>query len=123
MYGMPHGLLRIAVPIQMWSARRTLEIAGPPQFTLHRKDHDDPSILRCRCLLSPSPALHPTPPRRIPPPNRQTWKVSWQGYDGEWLHATYQLVALAEATPADKFAWRPASGVRSTSEVYMHMVG
>jgi DinB family protein len=29
---------------------------------------------------------------------------------------------LAEATPPDKFAWRPATGVRSTSEVYMHIV-
>ena len=46
----------------------------------------------------------------------------WQGYDGEWHHTTYQLIALAEATPADKFAWRPAPGVRSTSEVYMHIV-
>jgi uncharacterized damage-inducible protein DinB len=31
------------------------------------------------------------------------------------------LVALAEATPPEKFAWRPAAGVRSTSEVYMHI--
>lgn len=46
----------------------------------------------------------------------------WQGYDGEWRHVSQQLVTLAEATPADKFAWRPAPGVRSTSEVYMHIV-
>jgi uncharacterized damage-inducible protein DinB len=46
----------------------------------------------------------------------------WEGYDGEWLHVSEQLVALAEATPAEKFAWRPAPGVRSTSEVYMHIV-
>jgi uncharacterized damage-inducible protein DinB len=46
----------------------------------------------------------------------------WQGYDGEWKHVSDQLIALAEATPADKFAWRPAAGVRSTSEVYMHIV-
>lgn len=46
----------------------------------------------------------------------------WQGYDGEWRHVSNQLIALAEATPADKFAWRPAPGVRSTSEVYMHIV-
>jgi len=46
----------------------------------------------------------------------------WQGYDGEWLHVSQQLVALAEATPPDKFSWRPAPGVRSTSEVYMHIV-
>jgi len=46
----------------------------------------------------------------------------WQGYDGEWRHVSNQLIALAEATTADKFAWRPAPGVRSTSEVYMHIV-
>jgi uncharacterized damage-inducible protein DinB len=45
----------------------------------------------------------------------------WQGYDGEWLHVSQQLIALAEATPAEKFSWRPAPGVRSTSEVYMHI--
>ena len=45
----------------------------------------------------------------------------WQGYDGEWGHVSRQLVQLAESTPADKFAWRPAPNVRSTSEVYMHI--
>ena len=45
----------------------------------------------------------------------------WQGYDGEWRHVSQQLIALAEATPPDKFAWRPAPKVRSTSEVYMHI--
>lgn len=45
----------------------------------------------------------------------------WQGYDGEWRHVSQQLIALAEATPEEKFAWRPAPGVRSTSEVYMHI--
>ncbi len=46
----------------------------------------------------------------------------WQGYDGEWRHVSSQLIALAEATPAEKFLWRPVAGVRSTSEVYMHIV-
>jgi uncharacterized damage-inducible protein DinB len=46
----------------------------------------------------------------------------WEGYDGEWTHVSRELIALAEATPADKFSWRPAPGVRSTSEVYMHIV-
>jgi hypothetical protein len=66
----------------------------------------------CACLvLSATVSLGQTYPEGI-----------WQGYDGEWKHVSQQLVALAEATPADKFAWRPAPGVRSTSEVYMHMV-
>src|SRR5438128_4960776 len=45
----------------------------------------------------------------------------WQGYDGEWRHVSSQLLALAEATPHEKFLWRPAPGVRSMSEVYMHI--
>jgi uncharacterized damage-inducible protein DinB len=45
----------------------------------------------------------------------------WQGYDGEWKHVSKQLLNLAEATPQDKFSWRPAPGVRSTGEVYMHV--
>ena len=40
----------------------------------------------------------------------------------ELLYVSQQLIALAEATPAEKFSWRPAAGVRSTSEVYMHIV-
>jgi uncharacterized damage-inducible protein DinB len=34
-----------------------------------------------------------------------------------------ELLGLAEATPAGKFGWRPAEGVRSVSEVYMHVAG
>jgi uncharacterized damage-inducible protein DinB len=45
----------------------------------------------------------------------------WQGYDGEWLHVSRQLVALAEAIPGEKFSWRPGPGVRSVSEVVMHV--
>ena len=45
----------------------------------------------------------------------------WEGYDGEWSHVSRQLIALAEATPPQKFSWRPAPGVRSISEVYMHI--
>jgi uncharacterized damage-inducible protein DinB len=45
----------------------------------------------------------------------------WEGYDGEWSHVSRQLIALAEAIPADKYSWRPAPGVRSVSEVFMHI--
>jgi uncharacterized damage-inducible protein DinB len=44
-----------------------------------------------------------------------------EGWRGEFDHASRQLLQLAEATPADKFAWRPAAGVRSMAEVYMHI--
>jgi uncharacterized damage-inducible protein DinB len=62
-------------------------------------------------LLTATPLFAQAPPEGI-----------WQGYDGEWRHVSGQLLDLAEATPQDKFAWRPAPGVRSTSEVYMHIV-
>ena len=45
----------------------------------------------------------------------------WQGYDPEWGHVSHQLIALAEVTPPEKFVWRPGPGVRSMSEVYMHI--
>jgi len=61
-------------------------------------------------LLSTAMVLAPTTPQGI-----------CQGYDGEWRHVSQQLVAPAEATPAEKFAWRPAPGVRSTREVYLHI--
>jgi uncharacterized damage-inducible protein DinB len=34
-----------------------------------------------------------------------------------------KITDLAAAVPADKYAWRPAEGVRSVSEVYMHIAG
>jgi uncharacterized damage-inducible protein DinB len=33
------------------------------------------------------------------------------------------LVSLAEAIPAEKYGWRPGDGVRSVSEVLMHITG
>jgi uncharacterized damage-inducible protein DinB len=68
------------------------------------------AILTLLLMLVVRPALAQTAPEGI-----------WQGYDGEWKHVSKQLIDLAEATPQDKFSWRPAPGVRSTSEVYMHI--
>lgn len=45
----------------------------------------------------------------------------WQGYDGEWRYVSRLLVSLAEAIPAEKYSWRPGPGVRSVSEVSMHI--
>src|ERR1700716_975386 len=44
-----------------------------------------------------------------------------QGWMAEFNLAARQLVTLAEAIPAEKFSWRPGPGVRSTSEVFMHI--
>jgi uncharacterized damage-inducible protein DinB len=45
----------------------------------------------------------------------------WKGYDGEWRYASRLLISIAEAIPADKYSWRPGPGVRSVSEVLMHI--
>lgn len=39
--------------------------------------------------------------------------------DLDSLHAKF--MALAEAIPADKYGWRPTAGVRSVSQVFMHV--
>ncbi|MBI2835965.1 MAG: DinB family protein [Acidobacteria bacterium] len=42
---------------------------------------------------------------------------------GQLDEAQSKLVELAQAMPADKYGWRPGPGVRSVSEVYMHVAG
>jgi uncharacterized damage-inducible protein DinB len=45
----------------------------------------------------------------------------WQGFDGEWGHVSRQLVALAEAMPADKYGWSPGPGVMPVAKVFAHV--
>ena len=49
------------------------------------------------------------------------------GFRGDLLasldDAAGKIVQLAEAVPADKYAWRPAPGVRSFGEVIGHVAG
>jgi uncharacterized damage-inducible protein DinB len=40
---------------------------------------------------------------------------------GQHAYGEKQILDLAEATPADKYGWRPGAGVRSISEVYIHI--
>ena len=45
----------------------------------------------------------------------------WEGYEGEWRYVSNLLLSLAEVIPAEKYSWRPAPGVRSVSEVLVHI--
>jgi uncharacterized damage-inducible protein DinB len=49
------------------------------------------------------------------------------GYRAEFLNEMKyfegRYTQLAEAIPADKYTWRPATGVRSVSEVLLHVAG
>ena len=42
-------------------------------------------------------------------------------YLGELEYTSKNVIALAQAMPAEKYGWRPGVGVRSVSEVYMHI--
>ena len=72
-----------------------------------------------------SAAVRSHPQREI----RQTASpsVPKNGVRAELLHdlddMQKKILSLATAVPADKYSWRPARGVRSVSEVYMHMAG
>jgi len=60
--------------------------------------------------------------RQSPPP-----AVPKSGVRAELLHdlddMQKKILSLAMAIPAEKYAWRPSRGVRSVSEVYMHIAG
>lgn len=44
-------------------------------------------------------------------------------YMWQWNDIEKKLTDLAEAIPAEKYSWRPADGVRSVSEVVVHVGG
>src|SRR5260370_12715081 len=50
---------------------------------------------------------------------------STSGFQPEFLFsfndAEAKVLSLAKAVPADKYSWRPGPGVRSVSEVYIHI--
>jgi len=49
------------------------------------------------------------------------------GFRGDYLKGLgfveKQIVSLEQAMPQAKFGWRPAKGVRSVAEVYLHIAG
>jgi len=57
-----------------------------------------------------------------------TWPLGAQdpaAYKSEYLaelqYTSNNVIALAKAMPAEKYGWRPGPGVRSVSEVYVHI--
>ena len=82
-------------------------------------------------LLVLVPTLHAaqqtTTSRPAAPPPAAPAPAPKNGLRAEFLvnvdEVAGKLVALAKATPQEKYTWRPAEGVRSISEVYMHVAG
>jgi uncharacterized damage-inducible protein DinB len=75
------------------------------------------------CLALSLPALAqgtaPTTPAPAPAPG-PTFQADAAGVIG---HVQKEMVSLEQAVPQNKFTWRPAKGVRSVGEVYLHAAG
>src|SRR5262245_6432760 len=87
-----------------------------------------PALVHAAPAVTPKPAPKPapkTPPQATANPAPKPAPKAVIGFRGEFLanldEVQEKLLELAETTPADKFGWRPAPGVRSISEVYMHV--
>ena len=78
--------------------------------------------LAAALLLVPSLALAQQAPAKATSPS-----VNGKGFRAEFLsdldEVQDKITRLAAAVPAEKYAWRPAEGVRSISEVYTHIAG
>jgi uncharacterized damage-inducible protein DinB len=81
------------------------------------------SALLCAALAAAqSPAVPAAPAKSATPMEKSSVQT---GFRAEFLHqlddVQKKITSLAEAVPADKYSWRPAPGVRSVGEVYMHI--
>lgn len=80
--------------------------------------HLVPSALTLALLATP--AVRAQAPAAAPAAPASGFRAEFLG---QHAYGEKQILDLAEATPADKYGWRPAPGVRSISEVYIHIAG
>ena len=68
-----------------------------------------------------------TTPFPIKAQEKQTSNTSLSGFRAEYLSqldgVKKEILDLENAVPQEKFSWRPMEGVRSVSEVYLHISG
>ena len=73
------------------------------------------------CLALPLPALAQAPaPAPTPAPAAAPASSFQSDTAGVLGHVQEEMVSLEKAMPQNKFGWRPAKGVRSVAEVYLH---
>jgi uncharacterized damage-inducible protein DinB len=76
-------------------------------------------VLVC-CALSLPALAQGTPAAAPAPAPGPTFQADAAGVIS---HTQKEMVSLAGAVPQAKFTWRPAKGVRSVAEVYLHAAG
>lgn len=74
--------------------------------------------LLCALTLMPGPALAQAGQAAAPAAAPAGFKAE---FFVQFDDAATKLTRLAEAMPAESYTWRPMEGVRSVSEVYMHV--
>ena len=79
--------------------------------------------LRCLLVIALLAATRPLPAQSVPSSSQPAAPSS--GVRAEFLNELQtqqdKFTSLAQAIPADKYTWRPAEGVRSISEVFLHV--
>lgn len=77
-------------------------------------------MIAIRALATGILALLPVIVSAQPPAPKSGFRAEFlQDLDG----VQKKIIDLAAAIPAEKYTWRPVPGVRSVSEVYMHIAG
>ena len=76
------------------------------------------ALMLAAVLAQPARAHHDEPPAAAKPASGVRAEILRQIDD-----AQTKLIALAEATPAEKYSWKPNDKVRSTGEVFLHVAG
>lgn len=79
------------------------------------------SFLLACCLALPLPAFAQGTP--APAPAAAPASTFQSDVVGVLGHVQQEMVSLEQAVPQGKFSWRPAKGVRSVAEVYLHAAG
>jgi len=74
-----------------------------------------PILILCGVVLAVTAHAQTSAPAASAPATFQSDFASDVDFVGK------RLVDLANAVPAEKYGWRPAAGVRSVGEVYMHV--
>ena len=79
-------------------------------------------VIRTAALLaSLAVAVSPGSAKAQDVPNRETALAIRQQFLQDLDSLQSRFLALSDAFPADKYAWRPGPGVRSVGEVFMHV--
>ncbi len=80
-------------------------------------------LLLTSCLALSLPAFAQGAAPAAPAPAAAPASTFQSDVAGVLAHVQEQMVSLEQAMPQGKFNWRPAKGVRSVAEVYLHAAG